>query len=132
MGRELEFYQQAERSIVKKYRRELWTPFITAVQRYELVQRGDRIAVCVSGDFDPKEMVAAIKKYFGDWKPNPEIPALQFEPEALRELAREAITRKTGARGLRAAMEKIMTDVMFDASQKKVVVTVEMVREGLK
>ena len=57
---------------------------------------------------------------------------LQFEPEALRELAREAITRKTGARGLRAAMEKIMTDVMFDASQKKVVVTVEMVREGLK
>jgi len=57
---------------------------------------------------------------------------LQFEPDALRELAREAITRKTGARGLRAAMEKIMTDVMFDASQKKVVVTVEMVREGLK
>ena len=29
-------------------------------------------------------------------------------------------------------MEKIMTDVMFDASQKKVVVTAEMVREGLK
>ena len=57
---------------------------------------------------------------------------LQFEPEALRELAREAIARKTGARGLRAAMEKIMTDVMFDASQKKVVVTAEMVREGLK
>ena len=32
MARELEFYQQAERSIVKKYRRELWTPFITAVR----------------------------------------------------------------------------------------------------
>ena len=52
MARELAFYQQAERSIVKKYRRELWTPFITAVQRYELVQRGDRVAVCVSGGKD--------------------------------------------------------------------------------
>ncbi len=52
MGRELAFYEQAERSIVKKYRRELWTPFITAVQRYDLVQKGDRIAVCVSGGKD--------------------------------------------------------------------------------
>ena len=52
MARELEFYQQAERSIVKKYRRELWTPFITAVQRYELVNEGDKIAVCVSGGKD--------------------------------------------------------------------------------
>ena len=57
---------------------------------------------------------------------------LQFEPDALRELAREAISRKTGARGLRAAMERIMTDVMYDASSKKVVVTADMVREGLK
>ena len=57
---------------------------------------------------------------------------LQFEPEALRALAREAITRKTGARGLRAAMERIMTDIMYDAPSKKVVVTADMVKEGLK
>ena len=57
---------------------------------------------------------------------------LQFEPEALRELAREAITRKTGARGLRAAMERIMTDIMYDAPGKKVVVTAQMVKDGLK
>lgn len=52
MARELEFWQQAERSLIKKYRRELWTPFITAVQRYELIGEGDRIAVCVSGGKD--------------------------------------------------------------------------------
>ena len=57
---------------------------------------------------------------------------LQFEPDALRELAREAITRKTGARGLRAAMERIMTDIMYDAPSKKVVVTAQMVKDGLK
>ena len=61
---------------------------------------------------------------------------LVFEPDALRALARNARERKTGARGLRAAMERIMTDIMFEAPEgrkaKKVAVTAEMVREGLK
>ena len=39
---------------------------------------------------------------------------LSFEPEALRLIARKAIERKTGARGLRSILEKIMRDVMFD------------------
>ena len=41
MKRELEPYQMIERSIIKKYRKELWTPFIVAVKRYELVQEGE-------------------------------------------------------------------------------------------
>ena len=40
---------------------------------------------------------------------------LEFEPGALRELAKSAITRKTGARGLRAEMEKLMLDIMYEA-----------------
>ena len=42
MKKTLEPYQLIERSIIKKYRKELWTPFIVAVKRYELVQAGDR------------------------------------------------------------------------------------------
>ena len=61
---------------------------------------------------------------------------LSFEPEALRALARDALARKTGARGLRAAMEKIMTDIMYNVagskSAQKVVITAAMVEEGLK
>ena len=52
MKKTLEPYQLIERSIIKKYRKELWTPFIVAVKRYELVQAGDRIAVCISGGKD--------------------------------------------------------------------------------
>ncbi len=44
--------QQAERSIQKKYRKELWTPFVLAVKRYALIREGDRVAVCVSGGKD--------------------------------------------------------------------------------
>ena len=38
---------------------------------------------------------------------------LEFTPEALREIAAEALARKTGARGLRAIIEKVMKNVMF-------------------
>ena len=52
MSRTLEPCQLIERSIIRKYRKELWNPFIAAVKRYELIQAGDRIAVCISGGKD--------------------------------------------------------------------------------
>ncbi len=52
MKRELEPYQMIERSIQKKYREAIWAPFIAAVKRYELVEAGDKIAVCISGGKD--------------------------------------------------------------------------------
>ena len=36
----------------------------------------NNVAICLSGDFDPDKMIKVIKKYFGDWKPNPDIPVL--------------------------------------------------------
>ena len=59
--------------------------------------------------------------------------SLSFEPDALKALAKTALERKTGARGLRAEMERLMTDVMYEApgnaKMKKVVVTKKMVEE---
>ena len=52
MREELETWQLVERSIMKKYRKELWKPFIAAVKRYELIRSDDRIAVCISGGKD--------------------------------------------------------------------------------
>ena len=52
MARTLEPYQLVERSIITRYRKVLWNPFIEAVKRYEMIQPGDRIAVCISGGKD--------------------------------------------------------------------------------
>ena len=52
MARQLTPRQLIERSITKTYRYRLWGPFLTAIQRYDLIQTGDRIAVCISGGKD--------------------------------------------------------------------------------
>jgi ATP-dependent Clp protease ATP-binding subunit ClpX len=40
--------------------------------------------------------------------------SLRFTPEAMRAIVREAVTRKSGARGLRAITEEIMLDIMYE------------------
>ncbi len=46
---------------------------------------------------------------------------LEFEPEALDEIANKAIERETGARGLRSIMEETMGDIMFDTPSDKTI-----------
>ena len=59
---------------------------------------------------------------------------LTFDAEALRAVAKRAITRGTGARGLRSILEELMTDIMFDLPDRsdirEVVITKECVTEG--
>ncbi|MGN0617606.1 MAG: ATP-dependent Clp protease ATP-binding subunit ClpX [Ruminiclostridium sp.] len=61
---------------------------------------------------------------------------LEIETEALREIARKSIQRKTGARGLRTILENILNETMFespsDETVVKVVVTADCVRKGEK
>ncbi len=57
---------------------------------------------------------------------------LDFEPEALEAVAKIAVDRKTGARGLRGVLEEVMTDLMFvipsDEDIERVTITADVIR----
>jgi len=48
----MEKYQEIERSIIKKYRKDIWSKFVKAVKEYELIKENDRVMVCISGGKD--------------------------------------------------------------------------------
>ncbi len=50
--KELTYSQKVEQSINKRFRKGIWTKFVLALKRYNLVEDGDKIAVCISGGKD--------------------------------------------------------------------------------
>ena len=48
----MERYKEIERNLIKKYRKNIWSKFIRAVQNYNLIEDNDKIMVCISGGKD--------------------------------------------------------------------------------
>lgn len=69
-----------ERSIVKKFRKEIWRKFTKAINEYELVQDGDRIAVCISGGKDSMLLAKLFQELERHGKKNFEVVFLGMDP----------------------------------------------------
>ena len=58
----MEEYKEIERSIIKKYRKEIWSRFVKAVSEYELIKENDKIMVCISGGKDSYLLAKCIEE----------------------------------------------------------------------
>ena len=58
----MEEYQEIERSIIKKFRKDIWGKFVKAVKDYQLISENDKIMVCISGGKDSFLMAKCIQE----------------------------------------------------------------------
>jgi tRNA(Ile)-lysidine synthase TilS/MesJ len=57
-----ERYREIEKSIIKKFRKEIWSKFVKAVIDYELINEGDKVMVCISGGKDSMLLAKCIEE----------------------------------------------------------------------
>ena len=58
----MERYQEIERTLITTYRKKIWAKFVRGVKEYELVNEGDKIAVCISGGKDSMLMAKCMQE----------------------------------------------------------------------
>jgi tRNA(Ile)-lysidine synthase TilS/MesJ len=69
-----------ERSIIKTYRKHVWTKFIKAIKEYDLIEDGDRIAVAISGGKDSLLMAKLFQELKKNGRQNFEVEYIAMDP----------------------------------------------------
>lgn len=72
--------REVERSIVKKFRKEIWCKFTKAINEYQLIQDGDKVAVCISGGKDSMLMAKLFQEILRHGQKNFEVVYLVMNP----------------------------------------------------
>ena len=75
-----EKYKEVERSIIKKYRKEIWSKFVRAIKEYKLIKEGDKIAVCISGGKDSFLMAKCFQEIKKHGKINFDVKYITMNP----------------------------------------------------
>ena len=102
---------KAEESIRRKYHKQLFTPFAKACKTYQLIQEGDRIAVCISGGKDSMLMAKLFQEIQRHRQCNFELTFLVMDPGYNKE-NRELIESNAKALGIPVT---IFESEIFDA-----------------
>lgn len=76
----MERYEEIEKSIVTTYRKKIWCQFIKGVKEFDMVQEGDKIAVCISGGKDSMLLAKCMQELKKHRKVNFELVFLVMDP----------------------------------------------------
>ena len=106
--------QKAEHSLIKKFRRQLWSPFTRALMEYKLIEDGDKIAVCISGGKDSMLMAKLFQELLRHGKQNFEAVFLVMDP-GYNELNYRAVTEN--AKLLGVPIQTFRTEIFDTVAQ---------------
>ena len=76
----MEKYEEIERSIMTSFRKKIWNKFTKAIRDYQLIQEGDKIAVCISGGKDSMLMAKCFQELKRHGKINFDVVYLVMNP----------------------------------------------------
>ena len=76
----MERYEEIERSIITTFRKKIWSNFIKGVKEFEMVQEGDKIAVCISGGKDSMLLAKCMQELKKHRQVNFELVFLVMDP----------------------------------------------------
>ena len=110
--------RRIERSIIKKFRKEIWRKFTKAINEYELIRDGDRIAVCISGGKDSMLMAKLFQELLRHGKKNFEPVFLVMDPGYNDKNA--ALLRRNAER-LGIPLQIFRTDIFDTVADEEIV-----------
>ena len=73
-------HKEVEKSIIKKYKKQIWKRFIKGINDYDLIQEGDKIAVCISGGKDSMLLAKCMQELQRHWLVPFELVFLVMDP----------------------------------------------------
>lgn len=76
----MERYKEIERTIITKYRKDIWNKFTKGITEYDMIQDGDKIAVCISGGKDSMLMAKCFQELKKHGKNNFDLEFLVMNP----------------------------------------------------
>ena len=76
----MERYEEIEQTITKRFRKEIWKMFVKGISEYEMIQDGDKIAVCISGGKDSMLMAKCFQEIKKHRKMNFELEFIVMNP----------------------------------------------------
>ena len=112
--RVVEEYKIIEKSIIKKYRKEIWSKFVRAVNDYELIKENDNIMVCISGGKDSFLLAKCIQELKRHGKINFNVNYVVMDPGYKEETKNQIIDN---AKKLNIDIKIFETDI-FEVANK--------------
>ncbi len=112
--RAVEEYKIIEKSIIKKYRKDIWSKFVRAVNDYELIKENDNIMVCISGGKDSFLLAKCIQELKRHGKINFNVNYVVMDPGYKEETKNQIIDN---AKKLNIDIKIFETDI-FEVANK--------------